>query len=68
MTKFAVAVLAAVTLTQPALSVGADKPIDSGAKPTSFVPRTRTKQHVYGAPIEPAILGHAKSHKHTPKK
>jgi hypothetical protein len=70
MTKFAITVLAAVTLFQPALSIAGDKPTNSGAKPNSFVPHAHTSQHVYGAPIEPAILGHAKSshHKHTPKK
>jgi hypothetical protein len=67
MTKFAVIVLAAVTGI-PALSVAGDKPIDSGAKPASFVPHPHTSHHVYGAPIEPAILGHAKTHKHTTKK
>jgi hypothetical protein len=68
MMKFAVGVLATVTLTQPVLSVAGDRPIDSGAKPNSFVPHPHTSHHVYGAPIEPAILGHAKTHKHTPKK
>jgi hypothetical protein len=69
MTKFAVAVLAAVTLVQPALSVAGDKSTDSRAKPTSFVPHPHTNTHVYGAPIQPAIVGHTKSshHKHTPK-
>ena len=69
MAKFAIIVLAAVTLVQPALSAAGDKSIDSGAKPNSFVPHGHTNQHVYGSPIQPAILGHAKtSHKHTPKK
>jgi hypothetical protein len=69
MTKFAIAVLA-VTLVQPALSVASDKPNDSRAKPSSFVPHPHTNHHVYGTPIQPAILGHAKtSHqKHAPKK
>ncbi len=69
MTKFAVTVLAAVTLIQPALSIAGDKPTNSSAKPNSFVPHAHTSHHVYGAPIEPAILGHAKSshHKHTPR-
>jgi hypothetical protein len=70
MTKFAIAVLAAVTLAQPALSVAGDKPADTRAKPASFVPHSRTHHHVYGAPIQPAIVSHAKtSHrKHAPKK
>jgi hypothetical protein len=70
MTKFVIAVLAAVTLVQPALSVAGVKPADSGAKPSSFVPHPHTNHHVYGAPIQPAIVGHGKTshHKHAPKK
>ena len=70
MTKFAITVLAAVTLAQPALSVAGDKPTNSGAKPNSYVPHSRKSHHVYGAPIQPAIVGHAKTshHKHAPKK
>jgi hypothetical protein len=70
LTKFAIAVLAAITLMQPALSVAGDKATDSRPKPSSFVPHPHTSHHVYGAPIQPAIVGHAKSshNKHTPKK
>jgi len=70
MTKFAITVLAAITLVQPALSVAGDKSTDARAKPNSFVPHPHTNRHVYGTPIQPAIVGHAKtSHqKHTPKK
>jgi hypothetical protein len=70
MTRFAIAVLAAVTLAQPAPSVAADNPTGAGAKPSSFVPHPRTHRHVYGAPIQPAIVGHTKTshHKHTTKK
>ena len=70
MTKLAIAVLAAVTLMQPALSVAGDKTTDSRAKPSSFVPHPHTHRHVYGSPIQPAIVGHAKTshHKHAPKK
>ena len=70
MTKFVLTVLAAITLAQPALSVAGDKSTDSRAKPNSFVPHPHTNQHVYGTPIQPPIVGHAKtSHqKHTPKK
>jgi hypothetical protein len=70
MTKFVITMLAAVTLVQPTLSVAAVKPTDSGAKPNSFVPHPHTNHHVYGAPIEPAIVGHGKTshHKHAPKK
>jgi hypothetical protein len=72
MTKFMIAVLAAVTLVQPALSVAGVKLADSGArpKPSSFVPHPHTSHHVYGAPMQPATVGHGKtSHqKHVPKK
>jgi len=71
MTKFVIAVLAAVTLVQPALSVAGVSPADSGAKPkpSSFVPHPHTSHHVYGAPLQPAIVGHGKTshHKHAPK-
>ena len=69
MTKFAIAVLAAVTLVQPALSVAGDKS-DSRAKPSSFVPHPHTNTHVYGSPIQSAVVGHSTTprHKQTPKK
>jgi hypothetical protein len=68
MIKSAITVLAAVLLAQPVLSVAADKPVN--AKPTSYVPQAHSTSHVYGTPIPPAIVGHAKtSHrKQTPKK
>jgi hypothetical protein len=61
MTKFAITVLAAI-LVQPAVSVAGDKP-------SSFVPHPHTNNHVYGAPIQPALVGHRKTshHKHPPK-
>lgn len=69
MKQFAVIVLAAV-LMQPALSAATDKSTDSRPKPSSFVPHPHSNSHVYGAPIQPAVVGHAKTshHKHTPKK
>jgi hypothetical protein len=70
MKSFGIIVLTAVTFVQPAFSVAGDKPTDSRAKPNSFVPHPHTNSHVYGAPIQPPIVGHSKiSHqKHTPKK
>ena len=70
MTKFAMAVLAAIAFVQPASSIAGVQSTNSGAKPTSFVPHAHTNQHVYGSPIGPAILGRAKTshHKHSPKK
>jgi hypothetical protein len=69
MTKFALAVLAAVALVQPALSADG-APASSGTKPSSFVPHSHSNNHVYGSPIQPAIVGHARtSHqKHLQKK
>jgi hypothetical protein len=70
MTKYVVIALAAATLMQSALSVAGDKSTDSSPKPSSFVPHPHTNTHVYGAPIQPAVVGHSKvsHHKHTPKK
>jgi hypothetical protein len=70
MTKFAVPVLAAAMLVQPAPSVAGVQLTDSGANTSSFAPHPHTNHHVYGAPIQPAIVGHAKTsrHKHTPTK
>jgi hypothetical protein len=65
MKRLATIVLAAVTLMLSALSV-AD---GAGAKPSSFVPHPHTNNHVYGAPLQPAIVGHSKTshHKQTQK-
>ena len=60
MTKFALAMLAAVALVQPALSA-AVAVTNSGAKPSSFVPHSHTNNHVYGSPIQPAIVGHGRT-------
>jgi hypothetical protein len=70
MTKYALTLLAAVTLAQAALSVAADKPSDCDNKTSSFVPHAHTSHHVYGSPIQPPILHHGKtSHRqYTPKK
>ena len=70
MTKYVVIALAAATLMQPAWSFAADMSTDSRAKPNSFVPHPHTNTHVYGAPIQPALVGHSNvsHHKHTPKK
>jgi hypothetical protein len=70
MTKFAISLLAAAVLMQPALSAAADKPTHSAAKPNSFVPHPHTNHHVYGSPIQPAIVGHTKTshYKHAPQK
>jgi hypothetical protein len=70
MKKFSTIVLAAVTFGLPILVLAGDKPTASGAKSSSFVPHPHARNHVYGSPIQPAIVGHRKtSHqKHTPPK
>jgi hypothetical protein len=70
MTKFVVIAVAAVTLMQSAMSIAGDKLTDSRPKPSSFVPHPHSNTHVYGAPIQPAIVGHSNvsHHKHTQKK
>ena len=61
MTKIPIAVLAAIMLAAPTLSVAGGKPTDSGSKPSSYAPQPRTNHHIYGAPIGRPILGHAKA-------
>jgi hypothetical protein len=67
MKRFASIVLAA-PLMLPALSVA--QSTDTRPKPSSFVPHAHSNSHVYGAPIQPALVGHSRTshHKHTPKK
>jgi hypothetical protein len=62
--------LSAITFMPSALSLAADSSTDSRAKPSSFVPHAHTNSHVYGTPIHPAVVGHAraKHHKQTSKK
>lgn len=70
MTTIAFTVLAAITLAAPTLSVADGRPTDSVSKPNSYAPQPRTKRHIYGAPIQPPIVGHAKAshHNHAHKK
>jgi hypothetical protein len=37
-------------------------------KPSSFVPRAHAKQHIYGSPLQPAKVGHAKKRNVKPSK
>jgi hypothetical protein len=62
--------LLAITLAGPALSVAGATATAPGSKPSSYVPQTGTHSHVYGTPIQPPILGHAKAshHKHAQTK
>jgi hypothetical protein len=59
MTKFIIVTVAAVILAQTAFSAASDKPTASRAKPASFVPHPHTNTHVYGSPIQPALVGHS---------
>jgi hypothetical protein len=69
MKQFAIIVLAGALMLPP-LSVAADKSTDSRAKPSSIVPHAHSNSHVYGTPIQPAIVSHSRTHHHklTPKK
>lgn len=64
MTKFVVIAVAALALTQSAMSVAGDKLTDSRAKPSSFVPHPHTKTHIYGTPIHPAVVGRSRVSHH----
>jgi hypothetical protein len=64
MKTLAAAVLAAITLAGPALSVADDQAANSAPKPSSFVPHAHSSQHVYGAPIGAPVVGHAKTTHH----
>lgn len=61
MSKFAITLIAAGALVQPALLVAADNPGNSRSKPNSYVPHPHSKHHVYGAPMQPAVVGHIKT-------
>jgi hypothetical protein len=65
MKQFAIIVLAAVL--QPALAVAADKSTGSKPKPSSFVPHAHINSHIYGTPIQPAIVSRSKTSHHKPK-
>ena len=70
MTTIAITVLAAIALAGPSLSVADGKPANTGSKPSSYTPQPRTNNHIYGAPIQSPIVGHAKAsgHKHARRK
>ncbi len=70
MTKFAITVLAAITLAGSTVSVASGEPIHSGSKPSSYAPQPHSNDHIYGTPIEPPLVGHARAshHNHVQKK
>ncbi len=59
-----IAVIACIALALPALSIAEKKSTDSRGKPKSFVPHPHKKHGAYGAPIQRAILGRAKTSRH----
>lgn len=63
--KIGIIVLTAVALMQSALSVAGGEPAGSHAKPSSFVPHAHSNSHVYGAPIQPAIVHRSKTARRT---
>jgi hypothetical protein len=70
MAKIAITVLAAIALAGSAVAAASGEPIASGSKPSSYAPQPHSNDHIYGAPIEPPIVGHAKAshHNHVEKK
>jgi hypothetical protein len=70
MKRLAIFLLAAVTLMLSAWSLAGNQSTDAAAKPSSFVPHPHTNSHVYGAPIQPAVVGHSNvsHHKHMQNK
>ena len=70
MTKIAITVLAAITLAGSAVSAASGEPAASGSKASSYAPQPHSNEHIYGAPIDPPIVGHAKAshHNHVQKK
>jgi len=53
MHRLFIALLAAVTLAAPTSAHAQQKPRDGGpSRPSSYAPGPRSKQHVYGSPIE----------------
>jgi hypothetical protein len=56
MKALATAALAAIVLMFSIGVPAADKPLPKAAKPSSFAPRN-TGQRVFGAPIQPPIVG-----------
>ena len=64
MTKIAITMLAAITLAGSTVSVASGEPFNSGSKPSSLAPQPHSNSHIYGAPIEPPIVGHAKVSHH----
>jgi len=70
MTNIAITVLAAITLAGSAVSAASGEPIASGSKASSYAPQPHSNDHIYGAPIDPPIVGHAKAshHNHVQKK
>ena len=64
MTKIAMPLLAAIALAGSTVSVASGEPVNSGSKPSSLAPQPHSNNHIYGAPIEPPIVGHAKASHH----
>lgn len=60
MIKFAATAFSAATVFFFASAVTSDATAWGAAQSTSFVPRTGTHRHVYGAPIQPAVRAHTK--------
>jgi len=70
MKKVTLAALAAAMLAAAMLAAAADAPPQAGSRMSPDAPPPAHKRGVYGAPIQPAIVGHRRTshHKASPKK
>ena len=66
MKMLALALLAATTLVGQAEALAEKKPFGCDSPPCSFAPHPGNKRHSYGVPIQPPIVGRAKSSHHKP--
>jgi len=59
------AILAAVALAGATLAA-ADAPPEPGSRVSPYAPQPKQKRNVFGAPIQPAIVGHHKASRSKP--
>ena len=64
MKAMATAALAALIVMISVPALPGDAPKSSGSKVSSYAPQAHNKRRVYGAPIQPPIMGHRKSAHH----
>jgi hypothetical protein len=64
MKMLAITVLAAFSLAAQTLALADDSGHRSPPNMTSYAPHGKSSRHSFGAPIQPPIVGHAKSSHH----